>query len=66
MVKSPCIKICKIDYESGLCIGCKRTIEEITDWSMFDDLQKKKFFIGVKKRNLSTHQKTSLNQKDKI
>jgi len=32
MNESPCIDVCKIDPESRLCIGCKRTIEEISSW----------------------------------
>ena len=30
---SPCIKLCIIHEEKGLCIGCYRTIFEIADWS---------------------------------
>ena len=48
MVKSPCVAVCKIDYESGYCIGCKRTIEEITNWSTMNDSNKKKILIRVK------------------
>jgi len=32
-VQSPCIKTCVIQPDSRLCIGCKRSIEEITGWS---------------------------------
>ena len=32
-VESPCIKICAIHPETRLCVGCRRTIEEITAWS---------------------------------
>jgi predicted Fe-S protein YdhL (DUF1289 family) len=52
MVKSPCVAVCKIDYESGYCIGCKRTIEEITNWSIFNDSQKKKIQQKLKVRTL--------------
>jgi predicted Fe-S protein YdhL (DUF1289 family) len=31
-VPSPCIRVCVIDPGSGLCRGCRRTIDEITDW----------------------------------
>ena len=41
MVKSPCIDICTIDYKAGVCTGCNRTLEEITNWSSFNDSQKK-------------------------
>lgn len=30
---SPCQKICVIHPASGYCIGCLRTIGEISDWS---------------------------------
>jgi len=32
-VESPCIKICVVHPEAGLCTGCLRTIDEITRWS---------------------------------
>jgi hypothetical protein len=31
-VASPCIDVCKLDAQ-GLCIGCRRTIGEISEWS---------------------------------
>ena len=34
---SPCIGICTLDRKSGLCLGCKRTIDEIGRWAMLDD-----------------------------
>lgn len=32
-VDSPCIKICVLHPEAGLCIGCYRSIEEISNWA---------------------------------
>ena len=31
--QSPCIAICQIHPSAKICIGCARTLEEITDWS---------------------------------
>ncbi len=31
-VASPCVKVCALDPQSGLCRGCFRTLEEIADW----------------------------------
>jgi predicted Fe-S protein YdhL (DUF1289 family) len=31
-IKSPCIGICKIDKDSGLCKGCLRSKQEIKNW----------------------------------
>lgn len=32
MIDSPCIAICKLDSTQGHCIGCGRTLEEISQW----------------------------------
>lgn len=32
-IKSPCVKLCAIHPETGLCTGCARSIDEITGWS---------------------------------
>lgn len=39
---TPCIKVCRIDPESGVCVGCLRTVGEISSWrykSMEDRLK---------------------------
>jgi predicted Fe-S protein YdhL (DUF1289 family) len=64
MVKSPCVAVCKIDYESGYCIGCNRTIEEITNWSILSDQQKKKILTKVKSKNTSKQKVFSSNQNE--
>lgn len=33
---SPCMGLCKLDDETGYCIGCFRTIDEIARWSSLD------------------------------
>jgi predicted Fe-S protein YdhL (DUF1289 family) len=32
-IESPCIKICIIHAEKGLCLGCGRSLGEIAAWS---------------------------------
>jgi uncharacterized protein len=32
-VESPCVKICVVHPEVGLCMGCYRTVDEIAAWS---------------------------------
>jgi predicted Fe-S protein YdhL (DUF1289 family) len=32
-VDSPCVKICTIHPTERICVGCLRTIDEITTWS---------------------------------
>lgn len=31
-VKSPCVRICQLDARRTHCLGCLRTLEEITRW----------------------------------
>lgn len=32
-IESPCVKVCVMDPDSGFCLGCYRTLEEIGGWS---------------------------------
>ncbi|PJF10568.1 DUF1289 domain-containing protein [Pseudorhodobacter sp. MZDSW-24AT] len=32
-VESPCVKLCVVHPEARLCVGCLRSIDEITLWS---------------------------------
>ena len=47
MLESPCINLCKMDATSGLCLGCFRTIEEITLWSRTDDSGRARILAAV-------------------
>lgn len=38
---SPCVHICLMDYRLGLCIGCYRTLDEITHWVSYSPDQKR-------------------------
>ena len=43
---SPCVALCKLT-EEDICIGCKRTIEEIINWRTYTDNQKKVVFTRL-------------------
>lgn len=32
MVASPCIGVCKLDPVTKLCLGCRRSVAEISSW----------------------------------
>jgi hypothetical protein len=34
---SPCVRICTMDVEAGLCEGCGRTLDEIAGWVRMDE-----------------------------
>jgi len=40
MYITPCISVCKIDPATQICIGCKRTLEEVHDWTSFSSQQR--------------------------
>ncbi len=39
-IESPCISICALD-DNDICMGCFRSVEEITRWSQADDSERK-------------------------
>ena len=53
---TPCIGICKIDNNTGVCVGCKRTKEQIKKWIKFNHeermhIMKSLGYARRKKRN---------------
>lgn len=36
-IVTPCVKVCIVDGESGLCLGCQRTLPEIAGWAKLSD-----------------------------
>lgn len=53
---SPCIGVCKIARETGLCHGCLRTIEEITAWRDADETMRRRILARVLERRRSVPQ----------
>ena len=47
---SPCVKICVVDPDSGLCIGCGRTVAEITMWGELDAGEQRAIVAGLQSR----------------
>lgn len=39
-VSTPCIKVCVVDGESGLCLGCLRTLPEIAGWGRLSEAER--------------------------
>jgi uncharacterized protein len=42
MIDSPCINVCTLDARSRLCLGCGRTIEEITRWASMNGTERER------------------------
>ncbi|WP_106283990.1 MULTISPECIES: DUF1289 domain-containing protein [unclassified Paraburkholderia] len=50
-VPSPCINVCRMDASTGWCEGCLRTIDEIANWSLFDDDAKRAVWDAIELRH---------------
>jgi len=53
-MKSPCNKVCQMDPQSGLCIGCARTLDEITRWAEMTDAERERVMAALPLRNSGT------------
>lgn len=48
--ESPCVRICMIDADHDLCVGCWRTLREISDWHRYTPEQKHALLARLKDR----------------
>lgn len=39
-IKTPCVKVCVVDGESGLCMGCFRELQEVAGWSRMSETER--------------------------
>jgi predicted Fe-S protein YdhL (DUF1289 family) len=49
-VSTPCIKVCLIDEETGLCEGCGRTRAEIATWGRLSEEERRAIMAGLERR----------------
>ncbi|MFZ4757906.1 MAG: DUF1289 domain-containing protein [Burkholderiaceae bacterium] len=49
-VRSPCISVCRIDADTGLCEGCSRTLDEIADWGTMPDAERLAVWARIVRR----------------
>ena len=40
-MESPCILVCSIDINSGYCFGCGRTGDEIANWTVYSNAERR-------------------------
>lgn len=50
LLVSPCINVCRLSEGGGLCIGCRRTPEEIQAWPSLTDDQKRALLTDLEQR----------------
>ena len=49
-MQSPCVKICALDAETGLCTGCGRSLEEIGAWLNLSDQERRRIMAALPER----------------
>jgi predicted Fe-S protein YdhL (DUF1289 family) len=49
-VATPCTGVCCMDNETGLCKGCYRTLQEITNWVNYTDQERLEVIEDLKHR----------------
>ena len=50
VIESPCIRVCAIDPDSGLCRGCGRNLAEITRWIGLTDADRTRIMAELPAR----------------
>ena len=49
-VPSPCISVCQMEEANGLCLGCRRTLDEIRDWIIMTPEEKRDVLARIAER----------------
>jgi len=49
-IETPCIKVCTLDGQRRLCVGCGRTIDEIARWSAMSDAERRRIMDALPDR----------------
>ena len=46
-IESPCISVCR--YDNEVCVGCGRTVDDITNWYDMTDDEKQAVLNSIEK-----------------
>ena len=49
-IATPCVQVCIVDGQSGLCLGCYRTLPEIAGWSRLGEAERTHIMAGLADR----------------
>lgn len=56
-VESPCVKVCVIHPQARICVGCNRTIDEISGWSRLSSEERRKIMAELPARSAQLTQR---------
>lgn len=49
-VPSPCTNVCQLDPRTGWCLGCRRTMDEISRWPVASDAERRAILDRLRSR----------------
>jgi predicted Fe-S protein YdhL (DUF1289 family) len=49
-LSSPCVNICRMDQASGLCLGCARSMDEISLWARLSESERLRIMADLPAR----------------
>jgi predicted Fe-S protein YdhL (DUF1289 family) len=49
-IRTPCVKVCFVDDDSGLCLGCFRDLHEIGGWSQMSEAERSRVMAELPAR----------------
>jgi uncharacterized protein len=49
-IKTPCVKVCVVDGETGLCMGCYRQLNEVAGWAKLTDAEREAIMAELPSR----------------
>ncbi|MBV9189570.1 MAG: DUF1289 domain-containing protein [Betaproteobacteria bacterium] len=52
-IESPCIRVCQMDPVHGLCLGCARTLDEISRWARMTNAERARVMAELPRRRLN-------------
>ena len=54
-IESPCVRECRVDQITGYCVGCFRTLREISYWASYTTEQRLRVmsFIAARRAALA-------------
>jgi uncharacterized protein len=50
-IETPCIKICTVDPDTQVCVGCNRTLDEIAMWASYTHAERRSIMAALPLRS---------------
>jgi len=52
-LESPCVRDCRIDQVTGYCVGCLRTLREISYWESYAPAERRRVMALIDTRRIA-------------